>query len=443
MCYSVVRQRRIHMSKNDRDAGAISRMSDSHSGAAAAALFKKYKGKRRLAARLLEIAFKPFVLLSKSKIAPDLDKVRNILVFEPGSLGDIVMLAPFLRSLRARFPQAFLSVLCRSGAPTPGKGYASINAFGVQILLLEQGLADELIPIAVPWLVDVSPWKRYSLFSLRWPSFLWHLSRLRPKSFDIAFPGGRSDIRYNLALWMTGASRRVGYGFGGGGLFLTDVVTPDLGRPHQTELSLQLLEHLGIQTIPEAFRLTVTPEDRDFSARFLAEHGIRSDDLLIGIHPGSRVPTRQWGRDRFLHLAERLTTQFGAKILWFSEPGDASAPPDQKIISASFLLRRFLAIVSQCRLLICNESGPMHLAASMGVPVVSVFGSGFPEWFRPLGEGHRIVVRRDIWCRPCGDRCIHPEPYCLSLIPVDQVMKEVTELIADLRNTQIPVGSKP
>src|ERR1700682_3065741 len=118
MCYSVVRQRRIHMSKNDQDAGANSRMSDSHSGAAAAALFKKYKGKRRLAARLLEIAFKPFVLLSKSKTAPDLDKVRNILVFEPGSLGDIVMLAPFLRSLRARFPQAYLSVLCRSGAPT-------------------------------------------------------------------------------------------------------------------------------------------------------------------------------------------------------------------------------------------------------------------------------------------------------------------------------------
>ena len=73
-------------------------------------------------------------------------------------------------------------------APTPGKGYASISAFGVQTLLLEQGLADELIPIAVPWLVDVSPWKRYSLFSLRWPS-LFAAASTASKEFRHRVPG--------------------------------------------------------------------------------------------------------------------------------------------------------------------------------------------------------------------------------------------------------------
>jgi heptosyltransferase-2 len=424
------------------DTDVDKKLSTPESEAMAGAVLKKYRGKRRLAGRVLDCFLKPLALLSKSRPQSGLDRIRTILVFEPGSLGDIIMLSPFLRGLRARFPDARLSVLCRAGESNQNKSYAAINASGVETLLLQQGLADELIPIRVPWLVDVSVGKKYNPFSLRWPAFLWRLSRLRRRHFDLAFPGGRSDIRYNLALWFTGAQRRVGYGFGGGGGLLTDVVSADLSRPHQSDLSLQLLEYLGIPSNRDAFRLTLSREDRDFGRAFLAEHAIQKDDLLVGIHAGSRVPTRQWGRERFQELAEILSTQFGAKILWFSEPGDSAAPSRAGIIPASFPLRQFLSIVSECQFLICNESGPMHLAASVGIPVVAVFGSGFPEWFRPLGEDHRIVIRRDIWCRPCGDRCIHPEPYCLRLIPVEPVMKEVAGMIADLRRTPITAELK-
>jgi len=401
---------------------------------AAAAIIKKYWGRRRLAVRLFEALLKPLAWLSRSEVETSLNEVGQILVFEPGSLGDMVMLMPFLKSLRARFPSARLSLLCRTSGSTKHQGYATINQASFETLLLDQGFVDELIPLTVPWLMNVSVWKKYNPFSLNWPRFAWRLRQLRGQNFDLAFPGGRSDVRYNLVLWLTGARRRVGYGYAGGGFLLTDVAVPDIERPHQTELSLQLLEHLDISAVRNSQLLNLSPSDEAFSAKFLREHGVEIDDLIVGVHPGSRVPTRQWGEGRFQEVARQIVERWGAKVIWFAEPkGTAAAYGSQSVISASLPLREFLAVLSRCQFLVCNESGPMHLAAGVGVPVVSVFGSGFPEWFKPLGEGHRIVIRRDMWCRPCADHCIFGEPYCLRLISVEQVMEAVTETVKGLR----------
>ena len=411
--------------------------------AAAAAILKKYLGKRRLAVLILERFLKPLVWMSKPEANPSLDAVERILVFEPGSLGDLVMLIPFLRSLRAGFPNAKLSLVCRTSESKKGQSYASISQAGIETLLVDQGFVEELIPMPVPWLVDVSIRKKYNPFSLNWPKFLWRLRQLNSRNFDLAFSGGRSDIRYNLALWFTGAKRRVGYGYAGGGFLLTDVAVPDLARPHQTDLSLQLIEHLGIPSLRDGQLVNLSSRDHNFSLNFLKEHGIASDDLVVGVHPGSRVPTRQWGEERFLEVAGKFAENYGAKVFWFAEPeSPAFTHSSRNIISISLPLREFLAVLSRCRFLVCNESGPMHMAAAVGVPVVSVFGSGFPEWFRPLGEGHRIVIRRDVWCRPCADRCIFKEPYCLKLIPVEQVMQAAEEMLKTVAGIYVSAGGR-
>jgi heptosyltransferase-2 len=400
--------------------------------AAAAAIFKKYWGRRRLAVRSLEIFLKPLMWFSKPALQSGLDDVSRILVFEPGSLGDMVMLLPFLKSLRARFPKANLSLLCRTGS-NKNQSYASLDPASVKTLLVDQGLVDELIPVAVPWLVHVSPWKKYNPFSLNWPAFAWSLLRLRRREFDLSFPSGRSDIRYNLVLWLTGAKRRVGYGYAGAGFLLTDVAIPDLARPHQTEVCLQLLEHLGIPAIRSEQFLKPSLEDEAFSANFLRDHDIKADDLVVGIHAGARTASRTWGQDRFLQIAQRLTGEFGAKVIWFGDAMDSTgAALPQNIVPASFPLREFLAVLARCSFVVCNDSGPMHMAGVLGVPVVAIFGSTFPEWFCPPGENHRIVVRRDMPCRPCGDRCLLDEPYCLRLIPVEQVMEAVRESLRNL-----------
>lgn len=384
---------------------------------AAAAMLMMYR-RRALFIRLADVLLRPLAWLSRSGPVPELEQVKSILVFEAANLGDIVIMAPFLRSLRARFPDARLAFLGMSRA---------------EALLREQELADELIPIRVPWTEHASRWRRYNPFSPLWPSFAWSLIRLRERHFDIAFAAGRSDIRHNLTLWLTGARRRVGYGYAGGGFLLTNVVTPDLGHPHVADLTLQFLKHLKIPIVREGSLLRVSAKDQVFADKILAERGVGPDDLLIGIHSGTRWQARQWGEDRFREVALQIIERFGGKILWFADPAQPRAvSPGPNIIPVSLPLRKFLAVLSRCRALVCNEGGPMHMAGGLGVPVVAVFGPTQPEWFGPLGSQHRLVIRRDVWCRPCADHCLFEEPYCLRLIPVEQVMEAVTAIMENL-----------
>lgn len=93
-----------------------------------------------------------------------------------------------------------------------------------------------------------------------------------------------------------------------------------------------------------------------------------------------------------------------------------------------------MAVLSQCALFICNDSGPMHISTALDVPVVAVFGPTEPAWFGPLGANHKIVIRSGFWCRPCFDYCIFDQPYCLRTIDVQDVYQPaentVTELLA-------------
>ena len=244
---------------------------------------------------------------------------------------------------------------------------------------------------------------------------------------------GLGDIRPNFALFLTGARRRVAYGFAGGGIFLTDIVEPDLSRMHRPDLSLRLLQQIGIPVIPEKELLTLSDEDAKFGYEFLAGNGIHESDLIVGIHSGAGFDIKEWGKDRFQLVAERISAQFGAKVLWFSNPGQPPAQfpgHNKNIISVAVPLRQFLAVLARCHAFVGNDSGPMHMAAGLGVRVVAIFGPELPEWFGPLGEGHQIVIRKGMWCRPCWRKCKFEERYCLRLISVDEVMQAVGAVVA-------------
>lgn len=386
----------------------------------------KFQWWQRVTIGLVDIVVRPLTWLSRQDSLLDLGRVERILVYEHGNLGDIALLAPFLRALRTHFPAAHIAILGKAG---------------VKPLVLGQGLADELIPIRVPWDEHLSRWRRYNPVSLLWPRMLLDLLRLRKRHFDLAFVSGRTDIRHNAIMWLTGARRRVGYGFAGGRFLLTDCVSLDLARPHVTDLSLQLLEHLGLSSTQDGKTLGISDEDKIFATKFLAEQGIQEDDLLVGVHAGARNPIRQWGEDHFLGVANWMAERFGAKIIWFTDPMQpGSRPTSRNIIPASFQLRHFLAVLSRCRLFVCNDSGPMHMAAGLGILVVAVYGPTEPSWFGPLGGNHQLVIREDVWCRPCGDRCIFREPYCLTLISPEQVMRAVEKAIEGIRTSTASVA---
>lgn len=352
------------------------------------------------------------------------EQPASILVIEYWNLGDLAILVPFLRNLRQSFPRARISLLVNSD---------------LRYVLDGQGLVDTFIPARVPWARHFNRWRKYNPFSLEWISLARAILHLRKNRFDCAF-SARMDVRDNLVLWLSGARRRIGYGLGGGSSFLTDVVIPDLSRQHRADIWLRLLEVLDVlpETSVGGFRLA----DAEVAAArsFLNERGVPPGSLLVGIHPDARLATRRWGDENFAEVAHRILQDTDIHVLWFSEPGrPVQAPSLDRCHTVSLSFRPFLAMVSCCALLVCNDSGPMHLANLLGVPVVAVFGPTNPVWFGPRGARDHVVVRPEFWCRPCFDYCLFDQPYCLRAISVNEVydaVKNQMNLILESKQTR-------
>jgi ADP-heptose:LPS heptosyltransferase len=376
---------------------------------AALGILVRISPRKRKLIRAAEAFLRPFVRLIESlrgsavKTSPG---VQSILVVEYWNIGDIAMELPFLENLRVHYPDAHIAILT-SPKCVP--------------LLADRGWVDEVIVVRVPWAQHYSRWKKYNPFSPLWFKFLGILRTLRTRKFDLAF-AARADLRENFILWLINAHRRVGYGFGGGGFLLTDAAVPDLERPHFSNLWLRLLEHLGKPILTRQPHLRLEQVEHEWAGKYLAEIGVKSHELVIGIHPGARSAIRQWGEENFLAVAEKLLANFAVRILWFQDPGQQRPTlKSSRSIAVSLPLPQFMAILNRCNLLICNDSGPMHIATALDVPVVGIFGPGEPAWWAPLGEGHRVVIRPEFWCRPCFDYCIFDQPYCLRLVTVESV----------------------
>lgn len=341
----------------------------------------------------------------------------SVLVAEYWNLGDLAIILPFLSNLRESFPRTRIVLLAN---PRVGS------------LLEGRRIADEVIPVRVPWARHFTRWRKYNPFSPDWFSLIRTILTLRKRGFDWAF-SGRMDTRDNLILWLSGARRRIGYAVGGGGSFLTDIVLPDMSRPHRADVWLHLLNAVGVLPDSRKGALQLSNTDIADARSLLIARAIPPNAFLLGVHPGARVALRRWGNKRFAEVAARMLAKKEVHILWFGEPDDRSAVPAlDRCHSVRLNLRHFLAVLSACQLLLCNDSGPMHLANLLNVPVVAVFGPQRPEWFGPRGAKDRVVIRPEFSCRPCSDYCIFDQPYCLRVISTEEVYRAVESTFQQL-----------
>jgi lipopolysaccharide heptosyltransferase II len=382
----------------------------------------RFSSRKRQFIRAVEMIANPCVTMAerfRTRPRPaDDGAVKKILVVEYWNLGDFVMESPFLRSLRIQYPDSRITLL------TSPK---------VAPLVEHQGLVDEVIVVRVPWTEHYSRWRKYNPFSALWIELVRTLNQLRAKDIDLAF-SARADLRDNFVLWYVNATRRVGYAFGGGGCFLTDIVTPDLQNPHFSSRWLRLLDAVGKKPLVREPRLQLTAEQEMEAERCLAKCGVEKEDFLVAVHPGARSPIREWGHSNFTALARKLQAEFPVKFIWFQDPGRPMEPLEKNIGAHSLALpvREFMAVLAKCRLLICNDSGPMHIATALRVPVVAIFGPTQPIWFGPLGRGHQVIIQPGFWCRPCFDYCLFDQPYCLRTIDVDMVYQACSAALTTL-----------
>ncbi len=313
-------------------------------------------------------------LVRRTKDETGASEINNILVVELWNIGDIVLLLPFLGRLRAAYPNAKITLLARPHA---------------RLILEGSGLVDEYLDDGA----SSSNWLSLNPIEGGWGD-LWRLKdQLSGRRFDMAFQC-RPHVREHLILSMSGARRRVGLSFGDDDTVLTDSMRLNDSTLHKAEDWLKLAEIAGVPIATASPALHVLDDEKSEAIRFLRSNGVKDEDVLIAVHPGASTPEKRWPLERFADVARILSTRDGTRVMTFTDPAGYGAPLGRiaNAIEVKAGLREMIALISQCSVLIGNDSGPMHLAGALGVPTVAVFGSGIAQWFAPLGEGHEVVT---------------------------------------------------
>ena len=344
------------------------------------------------------------------------ERIGRILVRAPNWIGDAVMAIPVVRGLQRSFPAARMTVLSRPGVPSIFAGLPGVDQF----------MTDD------PAGVHRGVRGRLRL-----------AAGVRREGFDLAvlLPNAFSPA---LVTALAGVPRRLGYRTDGRSALLTHRVSPPLGRPpvHQIDAYLNILTGAGLTFDGRDPAVVLSPAERRAARATLTGFGIDPAKPLVGVNPGAAFGgAKRWPADRFAAVCRSLNRETGARVLIFGGPsekllGDALADQcgDGAInLCGKTRLRDAIALIDQCDLFLTNDSGPMHLAAAVGVPLVAIFGPTNHRTTSPAGPLSRVVRTSDTPCAPCMKRECPIDHRCMTAVSAEAVLAEARKLLGRRR----------
>ena len=268
--------------------------------------------------------------------------------------------------------------------------------------------------------------------------------RLLSNQFDLAVDL-TCDYTFEGGFWayLSGARYRVGYNTNQRGFLFNRTVKHDKKNIHAVDEILNITKSINLETQDKSLRISASTEAEETIKQLLREKGIKEGDLLIGIHPGGHYSTQRWLMERFAELADRLIKKYGAQIILIGGPKEEELIKEikQSMSNTSLVflnqpVKNLLALIQTCHLLICNNSGPLHLAAALGTPTVSTMGPTIPGRWWPCGHGH-IVIHKDLACMPCEEgTCKLKTHDCMKLITVDEMLQAIELQLSKITGTQ-------
>lgn len=305
----------------------------------------------------------------------------NILIIDFGQLGDVVLSLPALKAARKRFPHSKLTVAV-------GKAGADIVALA--------GVADEIMPVDRVALRDGS--KLVSLVRL-----FKLVKQVRNSKYDFVIDL-HSLSETNLLGFLSGApkrlySRRPPRSWD----FLANFeprppVEEDHRKRHLIDRYLDVLIPLGVAAAEREPQIKSRTADDLAVAKLLRKEKAEAGTPLVGLFPGAGHPTRRWPIEKFAELADYLVRNDGVRVVLFLGPEEAelartvrnSFPPGT-IVFDRLNLPQLAAALARLAVFVSNDTGPMHIAAAVGTPVVVLLQERAPKSYLPLGERHRFL----------------------------------------------------
>jgi heptosyltransferase-2 len=324
----------------------------------------------------------------------------KILVRVPNWIGDSLLARPAIESLAANFPEAEVW-LC--AAEWVGGVFSSDSR--------------------VAGVVPLPP--RNDIRSFRAAARM-----IKARGFDVGVLFTNS-FGSALLFALAGIPQRWGYATDGRALLLTKSARRAQGDAprHQVHYYLDLVSGLGLRTNPPTLRLDVPGEKRAEAHGLLSKLGADAAPPLLVLSPGAAYgPAKRWPAARFAELAALFQKRKNAAVVIVGSASESNLAaeissallPKPLDLTGKTTLPQLMAVISRARLFVSNDSGPMHLANALGVPVVGVFGPTDPAVTGPF-EPPAAVVKKDVPCWPCSYRKCPYDHRCMLRISAEEV----------------------
>ena len=377
---------------------------------------------------LISMAGRALGRLFPLRAAPSPESVRRALVIKPAALGDVIQATPALAALRGAIPRAHITLAVGSWSKPAAENNPDVDG------ILDCGA------FGTPG--------RFGLLDT------WRFARrIEPEGYDLAVVLDRSP-KVAIAPWLAGIPHRAGIDSSGRGFALTMRVPWDRPR-HEAELMLDVVRALGIAPDPELRTKHVPSDDsRRFAERVLQEWSLADASPLVVVHPGGAsnpgmvMGEKRWPAPRFASLADRLVDEVGARIVIVGHGADqplgrqmrlAMRHASVDLVGQTPNIGQLAALLERCHLYVGNDSGPLHLAAAVGTPVVGLFGPTDPALYGPYRAQGALLAHADA-CSQRRPFAPGPLTACQNCRCVDRV--SVDDAFAAAREAVLAAAGK-
>lgn len=328
-------------------------------------------------------------------------EIKKILCIKPRGIGDIVLSTIILENLQNHFPNAKIDYLTEHFAK-----YSVAN----------NPLVNKVLTMRKTEFVGKVAWRirkeKYNLIIDLWSN---------PRSAQITF--------------LSGVKYRVGFGYRGRKYAYNILGTSSKGEHHSAEHNLELLKPLDIKIVSKNIHYNVGVLEKFFADDYFTENNL-NDKMVTGIIPAGGWDSKRCNKEKWVEICEAAIKGFGCKILVLWGPGDESDAEfiksnlaDKCLLAPKSTLPQMASLIAKCKVVIANDSGPMHIAAALGVPTLGIFGPTNPKAHGPYSPKSDYIIKDDLDCIICNKLICPFQHECMRDLEVDKVINKLMKYL--------------
>jgi len=337
------------------------------------------------------------------------------------AIGDVIHTLPALNAIRKHYREAHITCLVEEAAYDLVKGHEALDRV--------------LVSKRKRWLKDL---RGPGCFKAVKEAYNF-LKKLRDTRYNLILDF-QALLKSGILIALAKGERKVGFDRGlehmeHSYLFLNERIPAVDMEHHALSRGLMLLNALGIPTPEVEYKLPVFDDDRQKVDDLIRRYEFENPQRIVAINPVAKWETKLWSNQKFAQLADSLIEQYSCGIVFTGSLNDRSAIDNiiSKMkgravnLAGETTLKVLAALYSKVQMVVSTDTGPMHMAAAVGAPVVALFGPTAPWRTGPYGAGHHIV-RAELECAPCFKRQCETTD-CMHQISVAQVLEAASKVI--------------